>query len=313
MAEPEALGNAGGNSGVSLWRFDSGRGPLVARAWPTDGIDAGQLGQIHEWLFMANGLGFIPVPIRDRMGRTVQQLGGRLWDVSPWMPGSAEVECPPRRARLLAGFASLASFHQALASQTTVGSSPGLAIRLGEIRALMLGGFDVLQEVVKLAPSGPPDYDALRWLDVARRVAPRYHNLLRQAAAASCRLQPCLRDVRPDHLLFEGDRLTGLIDFGAMRIDVVSGDLARLLAEWVEDDRWARGEALNSYSSVRPLNSSEATLIDAFEASAALLGAGHWIRWHFLEGRVFDDPGAVRRGIERGLERLLRHVAEVVR
>jgi homoserine kinase type II len=50
-------------------------------------------------------------------------------------------------------------------------------------------------------------------------------------------------------------------------------------------------------------------LIEAFEASAALLGAGHWVRWHFVEGRPFDAPGAVARGIEHGLERLARLAA----
>ncbi|SIO62267.1 homoserine kinase type II [Singulisphaera sp. GP187] len=309
LAEPEALGNAGGNSGVSLWRYHSGQGPLVARAWPADGTDVAHLSQIHEWVLMAESLGFVPLPIRDRLGRTFQEQGGRLWDLSPWMPGSATTERPPERARIVAGFAALASFHQALGSHSRVGPSPGLGNRLSEIRALMLGGFDTLQAAVQAASSDAATGHALRWLELARRVTPRYLHQIKQAAAAACRLQPCLRDVRSDHLLFEGDCLTGLIDFGAMRFDVVSGDLARLLAEWVEGDRWARAEALNAYSAVRPLDDSEGGLIDAFDASAALLGAGHWVRWHFLEKRVFEDPRAVSRGIERGLERLLGHVA----
>ncbi|WP_406696115.1 phosphotransferase [Singulisphaera sp. Ch08] len=309
VAEPEALGNAGGNSGVSLWRYLSGQGSLVARAWPADGTDMAHLRQIHEWLFMAESLGFVPIPLQDRMGRTFQEQSGRLWDVSPWMPGSAALERPPERVRLRAGFTALASFHQAMASWSRFGPSPGLGHRLEEIRALLRGGFDLLQAAVEGTAGDPARGHALRWLDVARRVTPRYQEHLKQAASMTCRLQPCLRDVRSDHLLFEGETLTGLIDFGAMRVDVVSGDLARLLAEWVEEDRWARAEALNAYSAVRPLDSSEGVLIDAFDASAALLGVGHWVRWHFLEKRVFEDSNAVARGIERGLERLLRHVS----
>ncbi len=124
------------------------------------------------------------------------------------------------------------------------------------------------------------------------------------------RLQPCLRDARPDHFLFEGDRLTGLIDFGAMGLEAVSADLARLLSEWVGPDLLARAEALDTYTSIRHLEDAEATLIDVFESSAAVLGAGHWIRWHFVEGRRFDDPEAVSRGIERGLERLAQWAIE---
>jgi homoserine kinase type II len=37
------------------------------------------------------------------------------------------------------------------------------------------------------------------------------------------------------------------------------------------------------------------------------------VRWHYLEKRVFEDPNAVGRGIERGLERLLGHVADELR
>ena len=50
-------------------------------------------------------------------------------------------------------------------------------------------------------------------------------------------LQPCLRDARPEHFLFDGDQLSGLVDFGAMAVDSVVGDLARLIGEWLDDDR----------------------------------------------------------------------------
>jgi Ser/Thr protein kinase RdoA (MazF antagonist) len=119
-------------------------------------------------------------------------------------------------------------------------------------------------------------------------------------------LQPCLRDARPEHFLFEGDRLSGLVDFGAMGVDCVAGDLARLMTEWLDGDSEARAEALNAYERVHTLETAEAGLIEAFEKSSALLIGEHWIRWHYLEDRRFDDPRAVPQGIARGLERLER-------
>jgi len=98
--------------------------------------------------------------------------------------------------------------------------------------------------------------------------------------------------------------VTGLVDFGAMAVDTVAADLARLLADWVGTDRSTRAEALAAYAAVRPLDAVELALIDPFEDATALLGAGHWIRWHFLEGRAFTDPGAVAEGIARGLRRM---------
>jgi homoserine kinase type II len=52
------------------------------------------------------------------------------------------------------------------------------------------------------------------------------------------------------------------------------------------------------------LSESETALIAVFARSAAILGAGHWVRWHFVEGRTFDDPAAVSQGLTRCLERL---------
>lgn len=51
-------------------------------------------------------------------------------------------------------------------------------------------------------------------------------------------IQPCLCDPRHDHLLFTGDTLTGLVDFGAAKRDHPAVDLARILDEFAcGDDR----------------------------------------------------------------------------
>src|SRR3954451_19125801 len=83
---PEALGNAGGGSGARLWRFASGRGPLAARAWPPEANDCAALARIHLWLGEASALGFVPVPLAARDGRTLHEQAGRLWEVAPWLP-----------------------------------------------------------------------------------------------------------------------------------------------------------------------------------------------------------------------------------
>jgi Ser/Thr protein kinase RdoA (MazF antagonist) len=65
------------------------------------------------------------------------------------------------------------------------------------------------------------------------RLAP---DLERQLAAHVDRpvpLQPALRDILDEHVLFVGDQVTGIIDFGAMRIESVAGDIARLLGSLV--------------------------------------------------------------------------------
>jgi Ser/Thr protein kinase RdoA (MazF antagonist) len=309
LDEPEDLGGAGGLSGARLWRYRSGQGTLALRGWPPGGPTRAHLEQVHHWLLQASDLGFVPTPTVDRSGGTLQEYEGRFWEVGPWMPGAVEVARPPAPARVRAAFAALAAFHQRLVGERRAGTSPGLAQRHAAVAQLLRGGFDELERALHRPDAGPPDEArsmALRWLGLARTVAPRLLDPLREAAGRTVPLQPCLRDARPEHFLFEDDRVTGLVDFGAMGIDCVAGDLARLMGEWLDDDRSARADALAAYERIRPLDAAEAALIDAFASSSALLIGEHWIRWHFIEGRRFDDPSVVREGITRGLAHLER-------
>jgi homoserine kinase type II len=309
-AAPEPLGNAGGGSGARLWRFASGRGSLVARAWPVDGPPEVVLLRIHEWLATAARLGMIPAPIAGLDGRTLQACAGRYWEITPWLEGTPAAQLPLTPARLRAGFGALAAFHQCLAGDTIRARSPGLTVRRAELESWRHSGFAALKMVLQRAPTDRRAVLAARWVDLATATADRLIRPLRRAAGCIVRIQPCLRDVRPDHLLFVDQRLTGLVDFGAMGLECVAADLARLLAEWVGPDAEPRAEALNAYTAIRPLDVDETTLIEVFESTAALLGAGHWARWHFLEERPFVDPGAVEDGLERGLARLARLATE---
>ena len=301
---PESLANAGGLSGARLWRFPSGIGTLVARCWPPDGPDRAQLEQIHAWLAASGDLGFVPVPISTIDGPTVVLADDRLWEITPWMAGVADLSRPPSLARLRAAFAGLAAFHARLSSTQVEGPSPGLALRVAEMERLMRKDLEAIRARVERSPADPTSAPARLWLDRAVVLVPRSLESARKAAVGPLPLQPCLRDARPDHFLFVGDRLTGLVDFGAMGRDSVAGDLARLLSEGVGPDRSVRLAALEAFESIRPLSEAEIRSVEAFERANALLGAGRWARWHFLDRRTFDDPDAVTQGLRRGLERL---------
>jgi Ser/Thr protein kinase RdoA (MazF antagonist) len=301
----ESLGGGGGQSGARLWRFRAEQGQLVLRAWPTHGPGRAHLEQVHRWLFASADLGFVPVPFRDRAGRSLQDWHGALWEVTPWLAGVADLSCPPEFEHLRLAFFGLATFHERLVGEQVHQSSPGLRNRRDTLTALVRGGFDTLERAMESAlPHNLLKADVDSWLALARQLGPILLEPLEESAARIIRVQPCLRDARPEHFLFEGDRLCGLVDYGAMGVDSVAGDLSRLMGEWSGGDPTARREALDSYEQVRRLDPAEASLIPVFESATALLIGERWVRWKYIEGRRFDDPNAFAKGLKRSLNQL---------
>jgi homoserine kinase type II len=288
------LGPAGGLSGSRFHRFDSPRGPLVAHAWPPppDGPGASRLGQIHRWVKELDSLPYIPRAIADRNGQDFREIDGRLWELRTWLPGQAQNE--PGRERASTAFAGLGAVHAIWQNEAILGRSPGLDRRLREMDGLISGRLDALERAAERADWRP----ALGHLACARPCARAVRDMLAEALRLGpIPLQPCLRDVRSDHVLFTGDTVTGLIDFGAMAVDSPAGDLARLMSDW-RLGLEARGRAVQSYAEAAGLAPPDAWLIRAFETSGALLGGCRWITWTLLDRRSFP-PGAAEERLRR--------------
>jgi Ser/Thr protein kinase RdoA (MazF antagonist) len=301
-----ALGGAGGRSGSRWWRFAAaGGGELGLRAWPPAplGPDAARLAAIHGWLAGARALPFVPVPIAGLDGRTWHNLGGRLWELVPWLPGEAEPIPSDRPARLEAGFAALGSLHRALAGcGVGVGTSPNVRARREELDRLARGGLEALARA-----AGSPV--AARWVLLAGRLAGPFAEALRRVEAVRVPLQPCARDMRGCHLLFEGDSVRGLLDFGAMGIDGVATDLARLIEDWLGFDPEAARRGLASYEAVRPLEPGERRLIAPLARAGSLLAGANWLRWGCVERRPGVTEADWVAGVERSVGRLAGWVA----
>jgi Ser/Thr protein kinase RdoA (MazF antagonist) len=307
LSDFEPQGNAGGYSGARLWRFRAPAGEFVLRSWPPQGPSRTQLEKIHHWLFLTSETGLAPLPVRDNSDQTLQEFEGTLWEITPWLSGQAESAHPPPSGRVEAAFAGLAALHARWVSITEFNTSLGLSQRYGMVGHLIRLGFDHIENAIAKEPASSMLAAAGRqWLALARSVAPMLHRALRFPSKTMVHLQPCLRDARPEHFLFEQDRLSGIVDFGAMGMECVAGDLARLIGEWLGGDPALRAQALTAYERIRPLAPWETSLIPVFESSADLLIGERWLHWHFLEGRQFDDPQAVSKGLARGLKRLER-------
>jgi Ser/Thr protein kinase RdoA (MazF antagonist) len=301
-----ALGNHGGFSGAELWRVEASAGVWCLRAgspretWPV-------VLNRHRLMTMArqHGLTFVPAVLSTSDQATAVEHGGHLWEMTEWMPGSADFYSHPSRAKLEAASSALAQLHTVWGTPPgEVSICPALLRRLQfvkEWQRLLHSGWNPLRE------SGSDDLIS----PLVERAWPRLRASLQEIPRRlqrwikqPHRLQPCLCDIWHDHLLFEGDRLTGLIDYGAIKIDHVAVDLARMLGSLVQNDPsdWRTG--LQAYRRFAPLTEREEELAHDLDETGIVIGLANWLRWLYEEKRPFPDRTAVVRRVTELVNRL---------
>jgi Ser/Thr protein kinase RdoA (MazF antagonist) len=285
-------------------------GPLCLRRWPAEHPSPERLQFIHDVLrhVYYRGVTEVPVPLRTRDGSTFVDDGNCLWELTPWMPGTADYHRRPSQERLAAAMRLLARFHRATASYAAQPRSrqpsPGLGQRLELLDRLLAGDAQRIAVAARRDALPARRNRAEQVLEAFWEGAPRLRPRLLDAVQMKLTLQPCLRDIWHDHVLFSGDLTTGLIDFGALREECVVGDVARLLGSLVRDDRGAWQNGLAAYCETRTLDGNELYLLEVFHATTALLSGMNWLRWIYLQNRTFEEPDRVLERIDENIEQL---------
>ncbi|HLN30360.1 MAG TPA: phosphotransferase [Gemmataceae bacterium] len=299
------LGNLGGFSGAALWRVEGGTGPLCLRAWPPRENSAEHLAWIHHWMqrARASGLQFVPAAFATVRHATVVEHAGRLWDLTAWMPGRADFHERPTPERLQAASTALALLHVAWAKEASqTGRCPALARRQELVH---------VWSTVAQATSGLLQQSAdpaWPWAQRARSLLlGRVDWVTRALAPWTDRhftLHPCLCDIWHDHVLFEGDTVSGLIDYGGLKIDHPAVDLARMLGSLIEDDEHLWEIGLDAYSRVQPLATEERGFIRMLDQTGTVLGMVTWLKWLYCEGRAFENRQAAADRLAKLVERV---------
>jgi Ser/Thr protein kinase RdoA (MazF antagonist) len=318
-ARIEPLGAAGGMSGAQFWRLTVVRGShdaaqhrLCLRRWPAEHPSPERLQFIHAVLVHAaqRGITFLPMPIHTRQGESFIHHAGHLWQLEPWMLGTADYERSPRVEKLRAAMTALAQFHvgvrdfAGLAAPGFVGGQNAIERHLARLHDLSLNGQQELSRAItdniwpELAPLARQFVTAM---PAAARTAIAK---LQRLGNVRLPLRPCLRDIWHDHVLFTGDEVTGIVDFGAVDIDTPATDIARLLGSLVSDDSEGWKTGLAAYSAVCPLSPEESLAVCALDASGTVLAGCNWIRWIYIEQRQFENPMQVIDRFRRLLTRL---------
>jgi homoserine kinase type II len=307
----EALGAAGGMSGAQFWRIESDAGLLILRQWPAEHPSPERLRFIHDVLFhaAAHGVSFVPAPIRTANGDSFLQASGHLWQLEPLMPGEADYERSPSVQKLCAAVTALAEFHIATSDFRTIQRLPGviaapaIAKRLSRLNDLKAKGASHLCGAItpRIMPSLEPL--AHQFLVTLPLLIPSGTRQLESLARNRLATQPCIRDIWHDHVLYSGDELTGIIDFGGMDIDTPTTDVARLLGSLVADDdkNWDAG--IEAYSSLKPLSALEKQAAKALDRSGTILAGCNWLEWIYVDRRQFENPAQVIERFRKIVER----------
>lgn len=297
------LGSAGGFSGSELWRGTCLDGREFALKGHAAGFSTMHLERVHRWMDAARlgGMDFIPRVEPTRWGKSVAVGSDRSWDMLQWMPGRADFHEDPSDAKLVAAVEAIARIHRCWA---------GLGIRevpcpAVERRWRVMIAWD---ELVRSGwqPRYVGDDPIATPADTARRILPTVLPRLRLELSPwltrPVTVQPCLVDVWHDHVLFLGERVSGIIDYAAAKFDHVATDLARLLGSLVPDQPSRQAAALEAYAAIRPLPNPElVSLLDRTGVAAAVV---NWIKSIYYDGRALADRMAVAKRLAGLIERL---------
>jgi Ser/Thr protein kinase RdoA (MazF antagonist) len=269
----------------------------------------------------AAGVAEVPEVMPALDGDTVvSDAEGRLWELCCFMTGVA-VPCPTP-AQSAAAATTLARLHLAAARlpghPPRAGMSPGVERRIAQARRLLAEPWQSRRAAWSQGGRSLLTDDTVAAIHDRVATAIAIFNqcggerlLVRVAALrpGPCVLQPVLRDIWSDHVLFADERndsVRGIIDLHAAGIDTPATDLARLLGSWDAPfgcerrsilDRWP--EAIAAYDRVRPLSREEAGLIPFLHGTGVVCGLDNWFRWTLEEQRAFPDAGRVLARIDR--------------
>lgn len=298
------------------------------RGWPPDSLPRERLLGLHRLLehIHKSGVTQVPVPLRSKFGTTIYAEASQFWQLEPWLPGIADFSSDPNDARLRNTMTVLAQWHEAASrfepreSEATwfksfaAANSPTVADRLDRVERFQKQDVAKLRQLLQQTTSLPQwgaELDELvslsrRILDLFELSAERIAENLSSYRNLRFRLHPCLRDVWHDHVLFEGDQVTGLIDPSAARSETPATDLARLLGSFLgnDDERW--DVAISAYRGVRPLSDREATLARIIDQSTVLLSGLTWLERLFVHRQNYSNPSRVLDRLRQIASRLDR-------
>jgi Ser/Thr protein kinase RdoA (MazF antagonist) len=303
-----------GLSTAIVYRVETLSNWYALKRWPIL-MDRDRLNAIHRFQqYLSDGdKACTPRLLKWCHGETLLEAEGVYWEIAEWKSGHpVERLGQSSQTQLLNCVEAIARLHeQSRSYEALVQIAPGLKQRyeglLHAIEPIEHKRNKFLDSI-----SSHDQYESTKTLKEiylrAMRVIPQVIEPLHRLSETPTVCFWVLRDVWREHLLYRGDQVVGILDFGAARIDWPGLDLARSIGTLLldSDPRWSI--AHSAYLQRRP--DCQITLPDlknVHRASVAL-SALQWLDW-FAEGQ-FDWTNQSSRYWNRVLE-LQRQLADI--
>ncbi|MCA9194970.1 MAG: aminoglycoside phosphotransferase family protein [Planctomycetales bacterium] len=298
----------GGFSRSTVWKCNTAEGVAALKAWPVENDRrqelANRLRLIHHAMKVARedgGLSFVPRVFTAFGNESLVFADGAIWELIGWMEGTASYVHQPSTEKLTAAMHALGRLHSVWNQHFPLAEhGPSLAIqdRIKKLETWTAATRN--REYIELMRSkfnNALEVDlAEQTLHAVRLLGGQFQRQLGDLAKQTVPQHLVLRDIWSGHVLFQQERLAGLIDFGASRFDEPSTDVARLLGslEPCDPARWHAGLSVYQETSHVPVEPARVYVLDQ---SSTLLAACQWLEWLSSSPHSFEDkrPQAIAR------------------
>jgi hypothetical protein len=263
---------SGGFSGATVTRIESALGTYALKPHPISFSD--RIASTHAFQEFLAARTELPIPhlLRWSRGRlhfnspqkhrignrngppqhpdTLFAIGEYCWELTDWKPGEPVRSTGWIRDEALNNVIdAIATMHAHVRDWELTWAAPvdcierGLELRASKLSDYMQSGFDRCKTHWESIPdrrSQPVLKSLGRILSLARAVGSRLYKPMQELATIPVPSHWIARDLWREHFLFDGDRITGIIDFTASKISWPGLDLARSLGTFLldEDPRW---------------------------------------------------------------------------
>jgi len=231
-----------GLSGSAVYKIISFNGVFALKFYTPSTLSSLQCAQALIAKSQKNGFTLFPVIIPCKSNETVVYENGLYWDLSSWIPG---VTPEIWGDTLVQSINKLVEFHIAIGfHESEYAVMPAMENRVREINSFSLSAINS-SSLSFLPVSSLMEH--LIWIK-------QELNYLNVSPLPTVKIQYCWGDARRENILFDNNKISGFVDYNAMRKDCKEVDVSRMISSFAVDDYAIWTDALNTYSAKASIN-----------------------------------------------------------